>query len=415
MNYHVTPLFDLTQEEAIAILQTPLDQLPDPSDKYLAASYLAFFPSEASIQALIATVENSCDHLYDRLTRRKAIESLGRLRAIESLESLTQCLEDEDPSIVENAVSAITEIGTNDLKILDKITQLLEKKNYNYRKIIQSLTELNYQPAARKIKAFTTSVNENIASMAIASLARLTGDYSQMPKILSFLYHAKGNDRRDCIQDLIDSEYYEGIEAIIKCPVSIVFRLRAIRLLAKSGINDHQITFKSIKPHLETVLKDHVQDFKFLYQYDQTPSLEFLINELYDNDFERCYLATKYIIELYQKQAPKLLIESYQEKAKKNYTAHYHFIKLFGYLKYAPAYNILLEEALFNKEPQFQKSRLAGAISLGEIGDQKAIPELKKALETNLWDLKYACFIALEKLGAGLNQDQQKELIFPHN
>jgi bilin biosynthesis protein len=50
-------------------------------------------------------------------------------------------------------------------------------------------------------------------------------------------------------------------------------------------------------------------------------------------------------------------------------------------------------------EPQFQKSRAAAAIALGEIGDVRAIPELKKVLETRTWDLKYAALMALEKLG----------------
>ncbi len=413
MNYNLTPLFDLTEEEAISILQIPLDQLTDPSERYLAASYLAFFPTEASIQALISAVSNLDPHLCDRLTRRKAIESLGRLRATESLSVLSQCLEDEDPSVVENAVVAIGEIGTENEEMLEKITQLLEKNNYNYRKIIAILTKLNYQPALAKIRKFTTSSCENIASGAIASIAHLTGDFSQIAKITSFLHHAKGNDRRDCIQDLIDAQYYEGIESIVKCPVSMVFRLRAIRLLTQSGLAQNKLTFNKIKPDLEKVLRDHIKDLKFFYKYDQTPSLEFLINELYDTDFERCYLATKYILELYPKQSPELLIQSYQEKAKKNYSAHYHFIKIFGWLKQDSTYDLLVNEALQNKAPQFQKSRIAGAISLGEIGNKKAIPELKKALETNLWDLKYACLIALEKLGDSLNKEHKKEAIFP--
>jgi bilin biosynthesis protein len=57
-----------------------------------------------------------------------------------------------------------------------------------------------------------------------------------------------------------------------------------------------------------------------------------------------------------------------------------------------------VNEGLYNKEPQFQKSRAAAAIALGELGDPQAIPELKKAPETRLWDLKYAVLMALEKL-----------------
>jgi bilin biosynthesis protein len=412
MTYHVTPLFDLTEEEAIAILQTPLNPSIDHGDRYLAASYLAFFPSEASIQTLIATVENVDDQLADRITRRKAVESLGRLKAVESLPILSKCLEDEDNYIVENAVFAIGEITTENQEILAKITNLLDKSHYNHRKIIQTLTKLNYQSAIKKIKPLTTSSEEAIASAAIASLASLTGDFSQVRKITTFLHHAKAKDRRDCIQDLINSEYYEGIEAIAQCPVSMVFRLRAIRLMGKSGLQKNKLNFEEVKIYLENILEDHIKNLKFVYKYNQIPDLEFLINELYDSDFERAYLATQYILKLYSKQAPELLIKSYQEKAYNNYNAHYHFIKLFGWLRYKPSFDLLINNALQNKSPQFHTSRIAGAIALGELEEKSAIAELKKAIETNLWDLKYACLIALEKLGDSLSKDINKETIF---
>ncbi|MFN5726645.1 MAG: HEAT repeat domain-containing protein, partial [Pseudanabaena sp.] len=73
-------------------------------------------------------------------------------------------------------------------------------------------------------------------------------------------------------------------------------------------------------------------------------------------------------------------------------------MKLFGRLKYAPAYDLLLT-ALHNKQPQFQKSRAAAAIALAEIGDERAIPEIKACLDTPIWDLKYASLMALEKFG----------------
>jgi bilin biosynthesis protein len=73
-------------------------------------------------------------------------------------------------------------------------------------------------------------------------------------------------------------------------------------------------------------------------------------------------------------------------------------MKLFGWLKHAPAYDLLIE-TLEHPQPQFQKSRAASAIALGELGDQRAIPALKACLETKIWDLKYAALMALEKLG----------------
>ena len=412
MKNHIIPLFDLTEKQAINILKTPLDKLVDPSVHYLAASNLAFYNSEASIEILIETVKNIEKKLYDPITRRKAVESLGKLKATKSLSILSNCLDDDDKYLVEIAVMAIAQIKTNDSEILEKITSLLDKSNYNHRKIIQALTKLNYQLAIPKIKKFTTSASENLASVSIASLARLTGDFSNIEKITTFLLHAKVNDRRDCIQDIIDGKYYEGLKDIIQCPISIVFRLKSLRLMIQSDKNQNKLTFIQIKTYLEQVLRDHVKDLKFISKYNKVPNLDFLINELYDTDFERAYLASKYIIELYSEEAPALLMKSYQKKAYKHYNAHYHFMKLFGWLKYIPAYDLLVNEALKNQSSQFQKSRIAGAIALGEIGEKKVIDELKIILNNSLWDLKYACIIALEKLEGSFDEDLKKETIF---
>ena len=73
-------------------------------------------------------------------------------------------------------------------------------------------------------------------------------------------------------------------------------------------------------------------------------------------------------------------------------------VKLFGWLKHSPAYDLLLE-ALHHSQTQFQKSSAAEAIALRKLGEKRAIPELKACLETQIWDLKYAELMALEKLG----------------
>ena len=73
-------------------------------------------------------------------------------------------------------------------------------------------------------------------------------------------------------------------------------------------------------------------------------------------------------------------------------------MKLFGWLKHAPAYDLLIE-ALHNKQPQFQKSRAAAAIALAELGDPRAIPHLHACLDSKIWDLKYAALMVLETFG----------------
>ncbi|NJP11349.1 MAG: HEAT repeat domain-containing protein [Leptolyngbyaceae cyanobacterium RU_5_1] len=391
-------LFNLTEDEAIALLDTPQDQLNEDDSRYVAASHLINFPTERSINALMRAVQNTDPSLDNRIARRKSVETLGRLQATQSLPVLHACLADPDCYTVENAVWAIAEIGTQDSAILEDIAQLLDRPGQTYRVIIHTLAKLNYHPALERIRKLVDDADAPTASAAIATVCRLTGDYSQMEQVVALLQHPNVFARRLSIQDLIDTQYYSAIPNIARCPVSLVFRLRGIRMLAEAGVPTGAIAFETVQPYLEQTLRDHPGDLDLVHAYNQAPDLPFLIRELYETDFGRCYLATKTILEHHADAAPAALFATYAEEANNDYGAHFHVMKLFGWLKHAPAYDLLVE-ALHNRQPQFQKSRAAAAIALSELGDPRAIPELKASLETKIWDLKYAALMALEKVG----------------
>lgn len=391
-------IYNLTEEQAIAVLDTPQDQIEEDDSRYIAAAHLVNFKSDNSINALIRAVQNTEPTLDNRIVRRKSVETLGRLQAKQALPVIRSCLADEDCYMVENAVWALGEIGTQEPDILEEVAQLLDKPEQIYRVIIHTLAKLDYKPAIERIHKFVNAKDETIVSAAISAVCRLSGDYSAMEKVVTFLQHKNVNTRRGCLQDLIDSRYYAAIPAIAGCPVSLVFRLRAIRLMAEAGIKEESITFEDIQPSLEQVLRDHPDDLNLVHQYDQSPTLASVIRELYHTDFGRCYLGSKTLLDVYPQEAPEALLATYAQEAHNDYGAHYHVIKLLGWLKYAPAYDLIME-ALQNQAPQFQKSRAAGAIALGELGDIRAIPALQASLKSQIWDLKYASLMALEKLG----------------
>ncbi|MGB8702364.1 MAG: HEAT repeat domain-containing protein, partial [Thermosynechococcaceae cyanobacterium] len=391
-------LFNLTEAEAIALLDTPQDQIGEEDSRYIAAAHLVNFPTEAAIQALIRSIGMTDPSLDNRIVRRKAVETLGRLKALQAIPAIVSCLAEDDCYTVENAVWAIGEIGTQDPAILAAVAQVLDRPEQTYRVVIHTLAKLNYHPALDRIRQFTTSADGPTASAAIAAVYRLTGDDSQMEQVVAFLQDPNRNTRRACIQDLIDARYYQAIPHIARCPVSIVFRLRGVRLLADSGVATGAMSFAEIQPYLDQTLRDHPSTLEFVHEYDQPPTLNFLIRELYETDFGRCYLATQTLLDQYAAAAPAALLQTYAEEAQGDYGAHYHVMKLLGWLKYAPGFDLLIE-ALHNREPQFQKSRAAAAIALGELGDPRAIADLKACLNTSIWDLKYAALMALEILG----------------
>ena len=397
MDNRFSNIFNLTEDQAIALLKKPLNTEEGTSERYVGAAHLINFPTERSINALIEAVEDRDPALENRIARRKAVESLGRLKAAKALPTLKSCLADEDPLTVENAVWAIGEIGTEDPTILEAIANLLNKPNQTYRVIIHTLANFNYLPAVDRIKPFTDCDDESVKSAAIASLARLTDDYSQMDRVVEFLQHENVNARRSCIQDLVDAEYFPAIEAIAKAPISVAFRLRGIRLLAAKGLAVGKVSFVEIEPSLDLIIRDRPQDIEMVHEYDEPPSLAFLIRELYHTDFGRCYLAGKTLLEAHAAEAPEALLATYAAEAHNDYGAHFHVIKLLGLLQHQPAYDLIVE-ALHNTAPQFQKSRAAAAIALGNLQNNKAIYTLKQTLDTPIFDLKYACLLALEQL-----------------
>ena len=391
-------LFNLSEEQAIEILDSEAANSDEASNRYIAASHLVNFDSESAVAALIRAVERTESDLDNRIVRRKAVESLGRLQATEALSVIAACLADEDNYLVENAAWAIAEIGTEDADILERLSTQLDRPNQSYRTLIHALASLGYEPAADRIAQFLDSDSAPIASAAQSAMYQLKGDESGLKKVLGYLQSPNVNARRGSIQDLSDAGYYKAIPNIAQCPVSMVFRLRAIRSLAQGAIAQNKTSFTQVRPILEKVLRDHPKDVALVHRYDQVPSLEDLIQELYGTDFGRCYLAARSILETYADTAAGALRADYEAKGYNDYGAHYHIMRLFGWLQETAAFEVLIK-ALHNKAPQFQKSRVAAAIALGELGNPDAIPELKKALSVPIWDLQYSAILALVKLG----------------
>jgi bilin biosynthesis protein len=409
MSNRFADLLNLSEAQAIELLDKQIDQLDEDDFRYTAAAQLAFFPSEASIDALIRAIHNPDESLNNRITRRKAIESLGKLKSQRAIDEIANCLsETDDTYTVENSVWAIGEIGTDNPAILAAMTNLLDVPNQTYRVIIHTLAKLNCQPALTKIKTFTEHEDKTVASAALATCYRFTGDVAFMERVTEFLFHPQVYTRRLCIQDLIDNHYYAAIPDIAQAPVSLVFRLRGLRMLAETGLPSGQISPSDVAPYLAKVLHDDPRDLQLVHAYDGLPTLDRLIRELYETDFGRAYLATQTILENYADEAGAALVETFREEAWQDYGAHYHVMKLLGWLRYEPGYDILIE-GLNITQPQFQKSKAAAALALGELGDRRAIEALRPYLSSKLWDLRYAARVALEKLGEPIEPEQWQQ------
>ncbi|MGQ9867191.1 MAG: HEAT repeat domain-containing protein, partial [Pseudanabaenaceae cyanobacterium] len=147
-------LYDLSEEAAIALLDTPEADLAEGDSRYVAASHLVNFNTPASIAALIRAVQCTDDSLDNRIVRRKALESLGRLQAQAALPAIAACLTDKDPYTVENAVWALAELGTTDPAHHQAIVAVLARPQQSYRVVLRAIGQLGLDTALTQVQPF---------------------------------------------------------------------------------------------------------------------------------------------------------------------------------------------------------------------------------------------------------------------
>ena len=395
----------LSQAEALATLRKPLEALEDVSDRYLAAAHLVNFPDEQTTTALIACAADDHPAQAQRIARRKAVESLARLGARQALPVVQACLDSEDTYLVENAVWALAELQARPEVVTEPLVQLLKDGRQNRRVVAQTVARLGIQEAVAPLEALRQQEDPLLVTAVTAALARLTGNKDDdLAALARYLLHPDVTVRRGVIQDLMDAQAFDTLAAIAAAPVSPVFRLRGVRGLADQQHQRGVAQAGVLLPLVDQILQDDPATITLVHRYDTTPSLDFLVQELYGTDFGRVYLAVATLRASAKDAAAKAdtlaaLTRSFADQGWNDYGAHYHMIKLFGWLG-DPQSLPLVREALANRRPQFQKSCPAAALALARLDPRQAAPALQDAAcEGSFWELRYAALMALETLG----------------
>lgn len=388
----------LSQMEALATLRKPLEALEDVSDRYLAAAHLVNFPDEQTIAALMTCAADGHPAQAQRIARRKAVESLARLGARQALPVIQDCLSSEDTYLVENAVWALAELHAPPEAVTDDLLHLLQDKRQNRRVVAQTVARLGIQGAIAPLEALRQEEDPLLVTAATAAVVRLSGNKDGLAALEGYLLHADVTVRRAVIQDLMDAQAFGALAAIAAAPVSPVFRLRGVRDLADQQHQRGVARADVLLPLVDQILLDDPAAITLVHRYDTTPSLDFLVQELYGTDFGRVYLAVATLMASSKTNTLAALTQSFADRGWNDYGAHYHMIKLFGWLG-DPQPLPLVQEALANRRPQFQKSRPAAALALARLDPQHGGAALQDAAcEGSFWELRYAALMGLEQL-----------------
>ena len=387
----------LTEERALALILADPETLERPVDKYMAATRLGVSHSDESLDALIKAAELNPEHLYDRITRRKAIDALGRRKSSKALPCLFKALQcNDDEAAVINAVDAITKIG-DQLTDSDqlKIIKTLEGGDIQKRAVIQALCRMGVKKAADEIKQLADDENPLVSGAAKAYLAKIEGKNQYLSDLIPQLCDPIAGRRRSAVIDLGDAGDVTQIEALITAPVSMSLRAKsAFQLVDPDKTGDVPEEYIS---QITSLLQDNPQKLNLRKEWISAIDPIDIENNLQHRDEARQYggAASLMAMQMHEKIE---LIDKIKEKLWSDYVTHYYLTLVVG-LQGLEGRSDLLRLALAETIPQYTKSRIAaawGCLSHG-LTDQK--PLLTELSETAYWlPLKWTCKQVLKKL-----------------
>lgn len=401
---------------AISLLDQPLGTLPAPEDRFIAAERLKFFPGVSTVAALLRYIRKAKDAtvLEDRVARRKCVESLGRFGgdvvSEEVVETLTALLDEPDAYLVEVAVWALSEVTDGREDVMASIMETLGNDGVEKRGVIRALLKGRYKPAVNVIKRFVDDGNAATASAAMAAVAVLSGERDVMKGVVKVLTSSDLNVRRCAIDDIALARYTPALGDVITAPNSLVLRARAARIL----VNDTGEVGEEVMGLFDRLIWDHPGDLDLLGMVKETRKArdpERNIRQLYKNDAVYAYLASRTLAEDHSgnDEIGGMVEKSYKDLDYFDYFGAYHVYKTLGWMRYGNGYDLLIENA--EKLPPRFFNHQAGAITaLAMIGRDDAVPVIRKvASETDIWELKYACLIASQRLGDYSVRERLKE------
>ena len=142
----------MSEETAMETLLKPPAELKNPGLKYLAATRLGACQSPESLQRLLAAGANDSDDLYERITRRKALEALGRRKDGSALPVLLAALQADDEPTVVNAADAIARLGTPlNKEEQTALLKALQGPDNQRRAVLQAFCRLGMNDASGQI------------------------------------------------------------------------------------------------------------------------------------------------------------------------------------------------------------------------------------------------------------------------
>lgn len=378
----------MSEETAMSTLLSPPGELSNPGLKYLAATRLGACSSPESLERLLQAGANTSEDLYERITRRKALDALGRRKSPKALPVLLDALQADDEPTVVNAADAIARIGIPlDCDGQICLIRALQGPDNQRRAVIQAFTRLEMADRDQAIERCRQDSNPLVAGAAHAHRIRVEENLDGLAPLIRQLQDDNPGRRRAAVIDLGDAGRLEALEALSRCPVSMPLRAKSAFQMATS--NGGAIEPKAVEL-LEQLLQDDPRQLD-LSRLPVTPGREDAIRDgLQHRDEARQYAAAKALMGL-PKVTQLQLIDGLRSSLGSDYGVHYLLASCAGLLQLHERSD-LVRDALSEIAPQYAKSRVAAAWSCVRLGLKDQRSALQELSQTNRWQpLRWSC------------------------
>lgn len=386
----------LPEEKAIELLKTNPEDLKNPVEKYTAATRLAACQSDESLDALIEAIGLEQENLFNRITRRKVLEALGRRRDSRALPGLFSALAfDDEPSVI-NAVDSIAQIGS----VLDEqqrktLLNALEGSDNQKRSVIQAHARLGINEGDREISVLEQDANPLVAGAARAYAAKVHGRIDRLQPLIPQLTDPIAGRRRSAVIDLGDAGERSVLKHLVTSPVSMPLRAKSAFQIVdpeKTGLVPEPFT-----ELITSLLQDNPMNMAIQQEWICESSVSEIEKNLQHRDEGKQYGGALTLLKMPSQQQLDA-IDRIHDKFWSDYGANYLLTAVIG-LKQVHERSDLVRTALAETLPQYAKSRVAAAwacLSL-ELNDQI---ELLQEIQLNAkWlPLKWSCEQVLKQM-----------------
>ena len=388
----------MSESDSSALLLENTLNVQRPADRYFAATRLGLSTTEESLNLLLHAVDKlSIDELYDRITRRKSIEALGRRKDVRAIPTLVGVLKCTDSEAVINAITSLIRISWQPLPIdIDLLLSLLNGEVTQIRAVIQAHTRLKIRNPKSQSAIYELCSHESVlvSGAARAYQARIYGRVDLLDPLVPQLTDLVAGKRRSAVIDLGDAGDECRLPDLVRAPVSM--SLRAKSFFDIVDVNNSIFTSKN-HSLLEQLLTDNPQYLNFKAEWHCDMDAAEIERNLSHRDEARQYGAALSLMTIDSKSCLEI-VDSMQERLWSDYVTHYYLTCIIGLRKFHQKSD-LVRAALSETTPQYTKSRIAAAWACLELELYDQMELIYELSESAFWrPLRWTCQQVLARL-----------------